>query len=143
MAKCRCMMKFGKKHSKDPDIGFVPKNLHYVNIIFLLLVFFIMEGSFGQVKDELVTIPYSNTASPISNEAVVVTLTATNIYYAGKVVSVQSLQNTLINNLKINPKLQVMLKADANLDSIKLLSVLKLLEKSGINNLYMVTTTKV
>jgi biopolymer transport protein ExbD len=41
-----------------------------------------------------------------------------------------------------NPSRQVMLKADAQLDSTRLIGILKIIKQAGVTNIYMVTTTK-
>jgi biopolymer transport protein ExbD len=131
-------MKFGKKQRRSPEVSLIP----VINIIFLLLIFFITQGSLKTPTDNLVAIPYSNSASTINAESVEVVITTSEIQFKGQVVTGEQLQTELLETLKANPNLQIMLKADAKLDSQKFLSVLKLLEKAGINNLYMVTTTQ-
>ena len=63
------------------------------------------------------------------------------LIYNLELISEENLLPLVQEALKKNPNLEITLKADAELDSRKLLNILKILKHSGAKNLYLVTAS--
>jgi len=128
------MLKFGKSKRKTPEVSVIP----VINVVFLLLIFFITQGSLEKV-DSIVSAPVSSSGIPVGTKALEVIIDETRIILDEKTVTAEELKATLISMAKTDPEREVLLKADASLDSTRLLEVLKVIRQAEINNLYMVT----
>lgn len=129
------MFKFGKIRRRTPEISLIP----VINVVFLLLVFFITQGS---IKDgeSLISAPVSTSGKAIGTKALEIIIDAEQIFVDAKVISEEQLKTNLTNLAKTDPEKEILLKVDANLDSTRFLQVLEIVKQAGIANLYMVTT---
>jgi len=128
------MLKFGKSKRKSPEVSVIP----VINVVFLLLVFFITQGSLKKV-DPVFSAPVSSSGKAVGAKVLEITIDQERILIGTEVISESELKTTLTDMARTDPDREVLLKADANLDSIRLLEVLKIIRKAEINNLYMVT----
>lgn len=113
-----------------------------INVIFLLLIFFLMQGSFKQNDPVAVEIPSSTHGQPVGADAAQIFLTSTGVSIGDKPVDDATLKNDLEEMAKENPGRKLLLKADSNTDSTRLIEILKIVKQAGLENLYMVTTSE-
>ena len=80
-----------------------------VDIIFLLIIFFMLTSSFVFQPGIKVNLPKAITSEVLGQESIIVTVTGENlIYYNGKLVTMQQLKD----NLKIHSERPLLIKAD-------------------------------
>jgi biopolymer transport protein ExbD len=132
------MLEFGKIQRRSPRVNMIP----IINVVFLILIYFITQGSFEKADPIAVNVPYSSTASAVSADPVLVYVTANELVLDKENVTPEILRAKLAEIAEKTPNKQVLLKADANLDSTKLIQLLKVIKQAKINNLYMVATTR-
>lgn len=111
-----------------------------INIVFLLLIFFMLAGSFSTAERFDVTPPRSQSAAPVPAPQMVVLLAADGRLAIGteRVDRVQ-LRRRLTRRLAVEPNLQVQLKADARLPAERLLEITDLCRALGLERLVLLT----
>ncbi len=84
-----------------------------VDVVFLLLIFFILTSSFVINSGIKVDIPKAITSEMVTPEQEEIVISGEDmIYYRGKAVSLKELEVILERKKKENPSLEVMIKAD-------------------------------
>lgn len=131
------MLRFGKLHRKAPHVNMIP----VINVIFLLLIYFLAQGSFKSVETIAVTPPVSQNGKSLVADPVQVTISKDEIAIGSTKIEEHDLFEKISEMAKENPEKQILLKADAKLDSVKFLSILKTIKQAGVTNVYMVTTS--
>lgn len=129
------MLRFGKLHRKAPHVNMIP----VINVIFLLLIYFLMQGSLQQVEVVDVKPPVSQNGKSLVADPVQVTISKDEIAIGTTKISEHELFEKISELAKDNPEKQILLKADANLDSVRFISILKTIKQAGVTNVYMVT----
>ena len=112
-----------------------------INVIFLLLIYFLMQGSAKQIDAIPVNAPVSINGKSIVADPAILLLTKDTLMLDGKKIPETQLRQKLEELAAKSPEKQVMVKADAKLDSTKFISVLKIIKQSGVASAYMVTTS--
>lgn len=128
-------MNFNKTNKKQIEINIIP----IINIVFLLLIFFIAAGTLKSTDVIPVNAPTSQTGQEVFTDPIEILVNETEIIINLELVTEKDLGFILRDLLKTDPKTEIMLKADAELDATRLVEVLKLIKKSGGTNLYLVT----
>lgn len=129
-------MNFGQEQKKEIEINSIP----IINIVFLLLIFFIAAGTIRSNDIIPVDAPISETGKEITTDPIEILVSDEFIILNLELVSEEDLYYILRDLLDSDPLTEIMLKADANLKASRMIDVLKLVRKSGGQNLYLVTT---
>lgn len=113
-----------------------------INIIFLLLIFFIVAGSI-EVVDTLDVLPPK--ANAVNNKpqvnAIIYLSKDGKVALNSDIIAEKDLP-TVIKTLFIeNPKQQISIKSDAGVAANKLLMVMKIIEQSGGSDVSLITQT--
>ena len=112
-----------------------------IDIVFILLIFFIVSSVFK--KEELVlnlTLPSSNaTQLEVDIKQLNVELSKTTLAYLGVQLSFDQLDDKLSNIIKKDKPIIVRIDKDVTYDRV--VKVLDILQKYSLNNLALVTTT--
>jgi biopolymer transport protein ExbD len=127
-------------HSKkNEDDSILP----LINIVFLLLIFFMIAGRLA-VKDPFqVTPPQSNSEGKTEiNETIIIVGDDGKLVFDGKIIEESNLEHLIVERLKINNETQIQLKADAEAEAINVVSIMELLRKAGVNKLQLLTLAK-
>jgi biopolymer transport protein ExbD len=130
------MLRFGKLHRNSPHVNMIP----VINVIFLLLIYFLMQGSLQQADSVPVTPPVSESGKQLVADPLQIIITQDSILIGANKIEEHELFEKLSELAKDNPEKQFLLKADAGLDSTKFISLLKTIKLAGVTNVYMVTT---
>jgi biopolymer transport protein ExbD len=107
-----------------------------IDMIFILLIFFVVTTSFVKESGVDVQRPVAQTAESKESTNVVVAITAENIVMAeGKPMDVRSVQSYMERFLMQNPNGSVVLAADRNSRSGIVIQVLDACRLAGVKNL--------
>lgn len=111
-----------------------------INIVFLLLIFFMLAGTFKSADQLDVSPPSSLSQKSAEEEQVVVLLSATGRLAIGeREVDLSELRGVIMERLSAEPELQVQLKADESLAAEALIEVMESLRDAGLKKLVLLT----
>jgi len=118
------------------------KIIPLINVIFLLLIFFMISGSLTELEREGVTPPFSNSAA-VSGESESEWLLRTDgvIIAEGQEYTLQQLEEWLSRSNVVLPRSQ-QLRADSNVPARLLLPVMEVLQQRGVERLMLVTISE-
>ena len=124
-----------------PDRGEEPDNiLPLINVVFLLLIFFMLTGAIHAVDYFDVTPPVSTSEEIVSIKETVILVNADGrLSIDGKEVDAIDLQLAVSDKMAQHPELEIRLKADGNVDAVKVVEVMEWLEAVGVRHLSLLT----
>jgi biopolymer transport protein ExbD len=129
-------MQFQRPHRKKHQVSVIP----LINVIFLLLMFFIVAGTIEVVDTLDVALPMANSgvSKPPVN-AVIYLGRDGNVAINSDLVSKKDLK-TIIKTLFIeNPEQKISIKSDAGVPAQTLVMIMNLIEESGGTDVSLVT----
>ncbi len=129
---------FDKKVKKVNDINLIP----LINIIFLLLIFFLVTGSVTKPDIHKIEKPISLSGNPpsIDNiEQLSITIVDRKLFFNDKEIKINNLVRILRETFHNNPEQPIFIKADAALPYHILIDIMQIIEKAGGNNLIIAT----
>lgn len=107
-----------------------------VDIIFLLIIFFMLTSSFVFQPGIKVNLPKAITSEVLGQESIIVTVTGENlIYYNGKLVTMKQ----LTENLKIHSDRPLLIKADRKASLGRVVEVWDICRGLGIGQVNIAT----
>jgi biopolymer transport protein ExbD len=122
----------------------LPNLVPLINIVFLLLIFFMLSGSLSKKDIFEVNPPLSYTGSNAEAPEMTILISEKNIISLNnQIISPNELENKLkklLNNKHID---EVLIKADGNAKSGTLSKVIKIIRNSGIKRAAIVTKNKI
>ncbi len=131
-------MDFARVSKKKNDIDLIP----LINVIFMLLIFFMVAGTIDNIDIIDVTVPKSETSGDSSISKTVIYLSADGKTAVNEDMVAEDDLKTIISTLFINnPDQEITIKADFEVPAKKLVSVMNLVEKSGGKKISLVTQT--
>lgn len=118
------------------------KIIPMINIIFLLLIFFMISGSLTELEREGVNPPFSNSAAVSGESETEWLLRADGVIIAeGREHTLQQLEEWLSRSNVALPSSQ-QLRADSNVPARLLLPVMEVLQQRGVERLALVTISE-
>lgn len=112
---------------KSADDSMIP----LINIVFLLLIFFMIAGKISNDQQDAITPPVSQSQEPVNTPPAILKISAENrLQFDGKVVTLE----TLATNLP-EVRTQIYVKADRNLQAKDLDAVFNLLREAGVEQI--------
>ena len=129
-------MHFTPPRPKNEDDRILP----LINVVFLLLIFFMLAGSLS-ASDPFQIDPAHSASQASPGETDVQILMGSNgqIALDGVVVSPSELIATLTPRLAENPEILVRLRADGGINATDVISVMEKLHKIGVSRLKLLT----
>ncbi|MDD3631212.1 MAG: biopolymer transporter ExbD [Atribacterota bacterium] len=130
-------MKFYQPNSKTLKFDLTP----LIDVVFQLLIFFMLTTTFINVESGVkVDLPSGDFAAVSEKRNVVVTITENNVLYLNNhLVDPNYLTEKLRDETKDNPNPLVVLEADQNVTHGKVVRVMDLIKKSGIERIAIAT----
>ncbi len=130
-------MRFGVARRPDPLIDLTPM----IDIIFQLVLFFMVSTTFVQAPGFEVDLPRSSAEAVISDDKDVNGwMTADgSVYIDETAVSIQELQQTFQSRGKANPKTMVVIKADTGVPHGRVVTVMDMARAEGLTRLAIAT----
>ena len=102
-----------------------------IDVVFILLIFFIVTASFVKVPGEEVVRPRTVTADSLEKNAVLFALTADNsLYYAGEKINIDQVRS-LVEDLRREVDAPVIIQVDQEADASRLAQVAREGKKAG------------
>lgn len=128
------------RHKKEKkEINLIPM----INVIFLLLIFFMLTGVIEKKNVNIIERPYSNFAEKKSedelNENIISVEKNGQIFLNNKTISVSELEN---NDIFIRNIDKITLDIDKNLELGKLKEVIKILKRKNLKKIYIRSINK-
>ena len=102
-----------------------------IDVVFILLIFFIVSASFVKVPGEEVVRPRTVTAESLEKNAILFALTADNsLHYAGEKINVDQVRS-LVEDLRREVDAPVIIQVDQEADASRLAQVAREGKKAG------------
>ncbi len=133
-------MQFSKPTSRsDNEIALLP----LTNIVFLLMIFFLLIGRITQPSAFEVQPPTSNSQAPVSGRALRVEIAANGrIAVNGQRVAKSQLAATVRSQRSASSGGDVLLRADSKDSTKQVIQVMQVLHRAGVEKLRLVTRGK-
>lgn len=125
-----------ERSKKSPrEISLVPM----INVIFLMLIFFIIAGKIQYVDILPVNIPLSEQSGDVSLGEAVITLGRHDEILAGDSVmfTTEELRDWVKNTMARNPAARFTIRADADMPAFRLIEIMKTVERSGAKDVVL------
>lgn len=112
-----------------------------IDVVFILLVFFMLAGAIERPDELEVALPESTTELEAQTEDVEILISADGeVAFQGRVMpSDQDLVRTATVWFASRPNSTIQLKADADVDAVRVIEVMELLREAGAQVLVLVT----
>lgn len=133
-------MRFSKHHhSSNSDNAVLP----LTNIVFLLLIFFMLAGRLAAPQAFDITPPHSVSDANAQNRGIEVELAPKGkLALEGKPIAMKDLGAQVHARLKNQPNLPLRLKADGRDDASRVVAVMHILHRAGAHELRLITISK-
>ena len=133
------MISFTKNKNKSNTPNLVP----LINVVFLLLIFFMLAGTLKRTDIFDVNPPYSITgADAEAPELTILISENNNIALNNTKMDLSSLKQNLLNNIKLEKIAEVLIKADGQALSGTLSKVINIVRSTGIDRVAIVTKSQ-
>ncbi|WOT04593.1 ExbD/TolR family protein [Shewanella youngdeokensis] len=118
------------KQDKEPEINMTPM----LDVVFILLIFFIVSTNFVQQSSVEIKRPQSNTATSLDGSPIVVTLDTTGrVYFESKEIDIYYLPGKLQQIASQTPKAKLLVVADTHCPTGVTIKVLDIAKQAGIS----------
>lgn len=114
--------------------------LPLINVVFLLLIFFMVVGKLS-VFDPFAVTPPTSRSEGLSDEQEMIVLVAADGRLAldGAVVDEAALKTAVAERMQTDQRTPVRLKADANAEAVRVVAVMELLRDAGVKQVSLLT----
>jgi len=107
-----------------------------IDIVFLLLIFFMLTANFIMQPGIKITLPTAKTAKPQEEEKIIVFISQENeIFLNDKQISIEALRTALQEKLEVSQRKSVSLKADEKINlglAVKVMDIAKQANAEGL-----------
>lgn len=128
---------------ETPAAGVTVEMTPMIDIVFLLLIFFLVATTFHQSEREMkIALPFAASAGPISTmlrELIINVDDAGKIILSGQVVEADRLRVIVAEAVKANPEQKVTVRGDRQVAYGAIASVLDICKSAGIQEPYLDT----
>lgn len=134
-------MKFRKSKEEEPRVSIAP----LIDIVFLLLIFFMVTSHFdiaSGVKIDLPKVGQKVISNAKDNKMTIVIDKSGEVYLEGEKISNESLQEKLEDNVKQKNLVQLILQADKDTAHGKVVEIMDLAKRSGVNSIVIAARWK-
>lgn len=129
-------MRFEPPRPRNEDERVLP----LINVVFLLLIFFMLAGRLSASDPFQVEPPRSSAESPTeAQETVVLVAPDGRLALDGQVLDEPALSQAVAERLRSDPATQVRLKADGRADAAEVVRIMELLRDAGVERLKLLT----
>lgn len=110
-----------------------------IDVVFLLLIFFMLTTTFMVQEAVELQIPQSETGGEADPSALVIVLSHSDLTFNGESVSLEELKNTLVEPLQSDSDRAVTLMTDAEMPVQRILQVMDSIRSAGGRNVALAT----
>jgi biopolymer transport protein ExbD len=122
-----------------PSIEMTPM----IDMVFLLLIFFLVATTFHQTEREMqIALPFASSSGPISvslREIVINVNDKGDIFVGGRTVTEKDLGGLIAEAVALNPEQKVTVRGDRNAVYARIATVLDLCKQGGVQEPYLDT----
>lgn len=133
-------MRFPQRHRpKNNEDSILP----LINIVFLLLIFFMVAGRLSISDPFRIDPPYSASDGKTEASETIILLAADGRLVFDRVpIEKNELEQLAEQQMKLDSETQVQLKADAQVEAINVVEIMELLRAAGVKKLQLLTLAK-
>ena len=129
-------MRFDPPRPKSDDERILP----LINVVFLLLIFFMLTGKLSAIDPIEVAPPTSASEGAVETRELVVVLGADGqLAFDGVMIDDETLKTALAERMETASSAQVRLKADGAADSTDVIALMETLHEAGVERLKLLT----
>ena len=116
--------------------------LPLVNVVFLLLIFFMLAGAFSTPDAFKVIIPTADNDNAADRKVLTILMNSEGeLALDNSIINGDGLKKVVIDEVKKGSLVQLQLKADANVNATRLIDVMEILSDTGLNSLHLLTVS--
>lgn len=130
-------MNFSNQKKRKIEISLVP----IINIIFLLVIFFIVTGNMKNYDVLEIYPPISSSGNEFSSNPLEILIDDEEIILNLELVDEKTLQKVISKVTAKYPYVEIMIKADAESEAKNLVHVMELIQQAGAKNIYLLTSS--
>ena len=114
--------------------------LPLVNVVFLLLIFFMLAGAFSKPDLFDVVVPSAENDNAADRKVLTILMNENGeIALDQSILSEEELIKTISNEIESGSLVQLQLKADANMNATRLIDVMELLSGTELSSIHLLT----
>ena len=114
--------------------------LPLVNVVFLLLIFFMLAGAFSKPDLFDVVVPSAENDNAADRKVLTILMNENGeIALDQSILSEEELIKTISNEIESGSLVQLQLKADANMNATRLIDVMELLSNTELSSIHLLT----
>lgn len=130
-------------NAKEADFRVSIELMPLIDMVFLLLIFFLVATTFHQEEREIqVALPYASSAGPISanlREIIINVDREGEIIVGGRTIGADELRELVEGRVKLNPQQKVAVRGDRGTAYANVVRVLDICKAAGIQQPYLDT----
>lgn len=128
---------------KQPPTTQTAENiLPLVNVVFLLLIFFMLAGAFSKPDIFKIEAPIAENDNAADRKVLTILMNSEGeLALEGSLVSDQELKNIVTSEVNSGAIINLQLKADANVDATRLIDIMENLGDTGLRSLHLLTVS--
>ena len=131
-------MRFARSRRRNDDERILP----LINVVFLLLIFFMLAGRFSASDPFEVEPPRSVSQGAATERDILVLVSADGrLALDGEIIEETALGTAVADRLSPDKKMRLWLKADGSAEAIRVVEVMELLRAAGAERLRLLTVT--
>ena len=129
-------MRFQSRRPRSDDERILP----LINVVFLLLIFFMLAGQFSAVDPFGIVPPKSQGQGSVAVEELVVQIAAEGrLALDGVILEDADLKVAVADRLAGREDMKIRLKADGEASALRVVAVMELLREAGVDKLQLLT----
>ena len=114
--------------------------LPLVNVVFLLLIFFMLAGAFSKPDLFEVIVPSAENDNAADRKVLTILMNENGeIAFDQSILSEDELIKTVSDEIESGSLVQLQLKADANMNATRLIDIMELLSNTGLSSIHLLT----
>lgn len=114
--------------------------LPLINVVFLLLIFFMITGKLTAIDPIEVTPPRSASEGTVgTHDLIIVVGPDGDLALDGDLINQAALEGAVKERLKIDPSSRTWLKADSGAEAVKVIVIMEILREAGVERLKLLT----
>ena len=119
-----------------PEISMAP----LIDVVFLLLIFFVVTTIFPDDKGIVVNKPETETSQTISQKSITIYINEKNeIYFKDSLIELTDVKRVVTNQLAMKPGIGVILKVDKKATTETMIKVMDASKQAGVHNVGIAT----
>ena len=126
---------FEPPQKKELNVNLIP----LINVVFLLLIFFLVVGTYTAPDNYETDVPDARTGEQVIDPGHIIMLRKQDMLYNSHKVDENQLLEQLEPLLKAKPKTELLIKANAGMQSDRLIRLMRQLSELGAVNVLLAT----